>query len=970
MDQTSRKRRITFGPEQFQLSRDTAFRRTEPDRSLDRAILQVLDGKGIGPNSDPLRAGVRVGKYELIRELGRGAMGRVFLARDTKLGRRVAIKFLNADHLGDRFMVEARTTAKCAHENIVVIHDVSEHEGRPYMVLEYLEGQTLRELLGRPLSAHRAVELVIPVVRAMVQAHSAGIVHRDLKPDNIFVTSSGTIKVLDFGIAKLLNRRTVGIDKRSAPLPLGLEDTAITRDGVILGTMPYMSPEQWQVRDRSDGSDLDVDHRSDIWAVGIILYEMLCGRHPLAPLSRERLAVVSDLSVPMPSLPVRVPRDLARIIDVCLEKHKHERLDSANDLLTRLQALVHHDRRLGEGESPFAGLAPFQEQDAHRFFGRARDIARLVARIDRQPLLSLVGPTGVGKSSLIRAGVVPALKRSGEPWEVFTLRPGRYPLAGLANLVDSIMEPLSADTSGVQVGDVTAHLRREPGYLGVLLRNRARQKNSRVLVFVDQFEELYTLVDKADDRRVFLACLVAMADDSDAPLRVVLSMRSDFLERVAEDREFMDVLAGALSFLSAPERDALETALVQPTEMAGYSFEAPQMVERMLDALDRSQAALPLLQFTATKLWEARDRERRLLTTRSYEEMGGVAGALASHADDVVAGMSNQARKLTRAIFERLVTPERTRAIASVDDLCQLSNEPDRARALIDHLVRSRLLVANKSSFDHAAGQGPTVEIVHESLIDGWPTLRRWLEEDADKAKFVAQVRVAAKQWQQNGRPVGLLWRGKAMLTRARDWSDKLDGDLTGVEADYLEAVLSLANRSTRTRRLILAATLSILIAMVAAAVVALIWINNAERMASLEALKAQQEAIRARNAEASLNEKVKELETAQQKLLVVQKDLLQKTQLLETSKGDLEQAIERLRKSVSESERAKQAAEEQSGRAQEAARVAERERARAAESATAERDALEKFKKAQKRESLRRQRIKETVGPYTTHLP
>src|SRR5262249_12857695 len=156
---------------------------------------------------------------EILRELGRGGMGAVYAARDTKLGRKVAIKFLSSNNhpeLTARFILEAKATARCSHENIVVIHEVGERDGNPFMVLEYLQGVPLTQLLqgGRKLPPAQAVELMVPVVRALTAAHAHNIVHRDLKPDNIFVTDSGTIKVLDFGIAKLAQ----GVDEDSGAL--------------------------------------------------------------------------------------------------------------------------------------------------------------------------------------------------------------------------------------------------------------------------------------------------------------------------------------------------------------------------------------------------------------------------------------------------------------------------------------------------------------------------------------------------------------------------------------------------------------------------------------------------------------------------------------------------------------------------------------------------------------------------------
>ena len=163
---------------------------------------QVSEVTGVwGPGNGP-KPGAIINQYELIRELGAGGMGTVYLARDTKLGRKVAIKILNSNHpeLTQRFIVEARATARCSHENIVIIYEVGEFAAQPYMVLEFLQGSVLTDLVhgGKRLPAGRTVELMVPVARALACAHEQGIVHRDLKPDNIFVTETGTVKVLDF----------------------------------------------------------------------------------------------------------------------------------------------------------------------------------------------------------------------------------------------------------------------------------------------------------------------------------------------------------------------------------------------------------------------------------------------------------------------------------------------------------------------------------------------------------------------------------------------------------------------------------------------------------------------------------------------------------------------------------------------------------------------------------------------------
>jgi serine/threonine protein kinase len=262
-------------------------------------------------------------------------MGEVFLARDTRLGRLVAIKFLTrvSSQNAARFLVEARATAQLSHENIVIIHDLGEHGGTPYMVLEYLKGQTLRQWLddrrnrwseeerrGRAsdpelapprLVPSHAVEIILPVVRALVCAHENGVVHRDLKPSNVMLTDTGAVKVLDFSIAKMLGEpEQDGAGDGDGAAAIDPEE--LTKTGALLGTGPYMSPEQWGA-----GS---VDHRSDIWAVGILLAELVLGRHPLAPLLITALRAIPDLDTRMPSLREDRPDlgKLASIIDRCL----------------------------------------------------------------------------------------------------------------------------------------------------------------------------------------------------------------------------------------------------------------------------------------------------------------------------------------------------------------------------------------------------------------------------------------------------------------------------------------------------------------------------------------------------------------------------------------------------------------------------------------------------------------------------
>ncbi len=796
--------------------------------------------------TDP-EPGTRLHHYEIIKLLGRGGMGSVFLARDLRLGRRVAIKFLRT-HSADmtkRFILEARTTAAVAHENIVVIFEVDAWQGSPFMVFEYLSGKPLTKLIpeNKPLPPARAVELLVPVVRALASAHSQGIVHRDLKPDNILVTDVGITKVLDFGIAKVLQGDDSAPEAAARPRAprTSLEDeddSELTQKGAMMGTMSYMAPEQW-------GIGVAIDHRADIWAVGIMLFKMLTGKHPLDPLKGHQLMVTGMLDKPMPTLHSKAPEipiPLAQIVDKCLMKRKEDRFPDAVTLLRALEPFLpgRYTQEIKIDESPYAGLSSFQEADAARFFGRRQEIAAVVNRIRERPLLGIVGPSGAGKSSFVRAGLVPALKRSGENWDSLVMRPGRSPLAALATLINPLIGTATSVVDDVaEQKKLASKIAQEPGYVGSVLRSLARRDKKNVLVFVDQFEELYTLVPDAAERKAFTAALAGLADDPTSPIRLVLSIRSDFLDRAAEDSRFMAELGQGLVFLAAPGPDGLREAIIQPAELAGYKFESPVIIDDMIGHLQHTQGALPLLQFAASMLWENRDPARKQLTKLAYEAIGGVSGALASHADSVLQKMSPQKVATTRNIFLRLVTSDRTRAIVSTDELREGQADSRELQAVLDELVQARLLVVQ-------TGAGvATVEIVHESLITSWPTLRRWLDESGEDAAFLEQLRQASRAWATKNRPDDLLWRGE-LADEAQRFQRRYKGPLGDQQKDFLDAVVEQMGAAARRRRTLLVGAVAFLSLLVAGSAVALVVIQGARQEAQKQAeaaLKAEESA-------------------------------------------------------------------------------------------------------------------------------
>ena len=320
--------------------------------------------KAVAAEGWTLRPGERVGAYTTVRRLGSGGAGEVWRARDERLGRDVAIKVLLPHHSHDpeklrRFADEARTAGALSHSNIVTVYDVGEHHGVPFIVSECLEGQSLRQRLAvGPTPVREAVTLGVGIAQGLAAAHARGIVHRDLKPENIFIRSDGGVKILDFGLSKL----------QSALEGLGA-DGPHTITGVIVGTAGYMAPEQVK------GEIVDV--RTDLFALGVVLYEMLAGQHPFRQGSTfETLhAVITHDPAPLSAVDGRVPASLAAIVMRLLKKPLEERFQSASDVAWTLHQLANSPAADVPGVSPALRPAP----SWHSRSARALGVAALAA---------------------------------------------------------------------------------------------------------------------------------------------------------------------------------------------------------------------------------------------------------------------------------------------------------------------------------------------------------------------------------------------------------------------------------------------------------------------------------------------------------------------------------------------------------------------------------------------------------------
>ena len=350
----------------------------------------------------------------------------------------------------------------------------------------------------------------------------------------------------------------------------------------------------------------------------------------------------------------------AAVLRQALAANPEDRLGSARALAHALEEVT--QRLPGfETRRPYPGLASFTEEDAEYFFGREFEVEAVWKKLKRPRMLALIAPSGAGKSSFLRAGLLPTLPRG---WKALIATPGNRPFQSLAH---ALAPAFAGDAQAVQ-----ALLRFEDADTAVSLLQRFRQRHEHALVILDQFEELFTL-SPPEVQEAFAKLLGRLVLEAD--LHVILSLRDDFLFR-CQDHSALVPAFSDLTPLPALSESALRRALVQPALACGYRFEDEALVDEMVAEVRQEKGALPLLAFAASRLWETRDREKGLLTREAYQEIGGVAGALAQHAEATLERIGTQRTPLVRELFRNLVTAQGTRAVREREELLSVFGAP------------------------------------------------------------------------------------------------------------------------------------------------------------------------------------------------------------------------------------------------------------------------------------------------------
>ncbi|MDW8277708.1 MAG: NACHT domain-containing protein, partial [Anaerolineales bacterium] len=462
-------------------------------------------------------------------------------------------------------------------------------------------------------------------------------------------------------------------------------------------------------------------------------------------------------------------------------------------LTAEARALLQPETKTEEpapGKAPYKGLLYFDVDDAPLFFGREALTRDLTARLKREPLLVIVGASGSGKSSLARAGLVPAwLEEYPEQTQVYIITPGAHPLESLAT-------SLTRDSESVTAAEtLAADLRQSPRSLRLYARRLLQQGKPRLLMLVDQFEETFTLCKDAEERRAFIENLLGLAEEGGEEIRLVLTLRADFYHRCADYERLRRALQEHQAYIGAMSREELRRAILQPAERAGWEFQ-PGLVEVMLNDTGEEPGALPLLSHALLETWKR--RRGRTLTLSGYAEAGGVKKAIARTAEQVYAGLTEEERRLTRAVFLRLTelgegAPD-TRRRASLEELRAANAAPETVEHLLKTLTGARLLTASQEG----------VEVAHEALIREWETLRRWLDEDRQALWTHRRLTEAAAEWERSGRDEAFLVHRAGRLEDALALRQHPFLHLNQTEQAYLSACLKWqeSQRKERERRL------------------------------------------------------------------------------------------------------------------------------------------------------------------------
>ncbi len=701
---------------------------------------------------------------------------------------------------GSRVVDEARALCRVQHPNVVRFHTLATDPKRGLMglVMEFAKGISLeRELADLPRDDARrvalAVEIGIDIASALACAHEAGVVHCNVKPSNIMLTD-GTHKLINFGIAASL-RQTIYPGERAGlalddlpPESIGrrastLDSSGDDSDAPITGTVGYIDPICLRTTTPPSSA-------SDLYSLGATLYQCLSGDVPSVATAKKKggkgvdpgVLVGADPAAPIAEVAPSTPADLAKLVDSLVAAKREARPRSADVVrhaLERIRSvLAGHERTLpAEDRGPFPGLDRYEAEDRDVFFGRAAEIAGVLELARTRGLLGIVGLSGSGKSSLTRAGLVPAIEEGA--------------LGGWPKTYRSIVITPGADLMGALETALTkvigAPLEKHPEAIAEQLSENVDLKGKGIVILIDQLEEICTKYDpkRAEGR---LAALDLLSRLAEAPvgLRVIVVVRRDLLDNVlAIDPHFSRALSRGIQLLAPLSSAGWEEVVDKSLEAYEYGFADAELRGDVLGDLKKRESAMTLVQFGLTRLWAARDAKKKVIPRTAFDAKGGMKGALEEHANAAIEA-KKVPRETVRGVLLALTTPEGTRAHVEMDVLVERFGAP--AKDVIFALTKARLVAAEQDGFT----------FVHDSILREWTMVRGWIEEVRDDRLLSAHVERDAARWVQS-QDVAELWR-KGRLAAAIDLWKKESVPLSDPARAFLAASLKDEQKAQRIR--------------------------------------------------------------------------------------------------------------------------------------------------------------------------
>ena len=786
-----------------------------------------------------------VGRYEVRDEIGRGGFAIVVRAWDEELQSFVAVKILHQfltddEELMLRFLDEARLLRRIRSPHVVTVHDVGRlNDGRPYFVMDFADRGTLEPRLQKNNGSSSAdqqsiLALVDALADSLSAVHEAGVVHRDIKPANILFQQvrRGVNGAGGEALPKVSGAMLVGADERILLGDLGIAKDLSTRSGgvtVVGGTPLYQAPEQ------SD-SRAEISPAADIYAATAMLWHAIMGQRPPPSHTLER-----EYN--------QVPSPWREVFERGMALEPGDRFAHINEWRSSVHETLAHGGASMQSDAvtqaapvaancPYKGLAAYQPEDAGFFYGRETLIDELARRLQQHQVLTVGGPSGSGKSSLVRAGLIPAIKAGAlfgrESWQVALFTPGRDPMA---ELYFQVAGTPSKDELSVSFEDLLER--------PTMARHLAWKDGvERPLVLcIDQFEELFTLAPPSQ-RDKFISAISAMTDPADSEVRVVIVVRADFYGQcaqipwLAEHITHNQVLVGPMNDIE------LRRAITEPARRSGLHVEG-NLVDAIIHEAGHEAGSLPLVAHALVETWMR--RQANLLTLEGFHAAGGVAGAISQTAEATFEErFDDDERMATRRLFLRLVTPgpsatDTRRSIARSE--IEQDSQPEVMRRAVACLTEARLLTVDDK----------TIQIAHEALLRTWPRLRRWIDESRDDLRMRQRISHAAAEWEAGDHDADLLYRGTPLLA-ALDWVEKNPDQLELVGREFLEAsaetrarskamAAEREQRSRRLRRVAIAGLSLLALGTTVASVVAFVEFRKAqhnERLAELATTEAQ----------------------------------------------------------------------------------------------------------------------------------